>query len=47
MIEIPYHDDADRLYYNTGNVSNVEKRTRSKMCGSANCDLTAGIPLLY
>ena len=40
MIEIPYHDDADRLFYNTGNRTNTEKRTRSKLCGTNSCDLS-------
>ena len=46
MIEtenLPYHDDGERLYYNTGNKINVEKRTRTCMAGAA-CEQIVDVP---
>lgn len=41
--ELPYHDDGARLYYNTGNKVNVEKRTRSTPC-QAGCNPLTNVP---
>ena len=40
---LPYHNDGDRLYYNTGNKINVEKRTRERLC-QAGCTQLVDVP---